>query len=228
MSQARKLLRASAVLFDMDGTLLDTLRDIAESANTVLERRGLPLHDLQAYRYFVGSGVTELIRRVLPQETTGDEGLVSACVAELKEEYAARWDKETRPYEGIPELVTALRERGVPMGVCTNKPQRFADIYVARYFPEQPFGSVQGPREGTPTKPDPFMALEASRELGVSPGRCVFLGDTDIDMQTAGNAGMLPVGALWGFREREELENNNVAVCIAQPMELLEHVEFAV
>lgn len=217
-------LSARAVLFDMDGTLLDTLRDIAESANAVLERQGLPVHDLQAYRHFVGSGVTELIRRVLPLDTSGDEEFVAACVGELKEEYAARWDKETQPYAGIPELIAALRERGVRMAVCTNKPQRFADIYVARYFPEQPFGSVQGPRDATPTKPDPFLALEAARELGVSPEQCLLLGDTDIDMQTAANAGMLPVGALWGFRDREELERSGAAVCIRNPLELLQTV----
>jgi len=227
MTDILKRYSAGAVLFDMDGTLLDTLRDIAESANTVLERRGFPPHDLQAYRYFVGSGVAELMRRVLPESRAGDDALLAACVAELKEEYAARWDRETRPYAGIPELVAELRRRGVPLAVCTNKPQKFADIYVQRFFPELPFASVQGPREDTPTKPDPFLALAAARELDVAPERCLLLGDTDIDMQTAAGAGMLAVGALWGFRDRQELEANNAALLLEAPGELLEAVDFA-
>lgn len=217
--------KVSAVLFDMDGTLLDTLQDIAEAANSVLEHHGFPLHEINAYRYFVGSGVEELVRRVLPEDKAEDQALVTGCVAELKQEYAQRWDRMTRPYPGILELVAALLEKGALLGVCTNKPQKFADIYVQRYFPDLPFGSVQGPRDGTPTKPAPFLALEAARELGVPASSCLLLGDTNIDMLTAKNAGMLAVGALWGFRERAELEAGGAAVCIETPMDLLDVVE---
>lgn len=215
-----------AVLFDMDGTLLDTLRDIAESANFVLEQRGHAPHPVEDYRYFVGSGVTELMRRTLPPEETADDALLRACVQELKGEYAKRWDHATKPYDGIPELVAALRERGVALGVCTNKPQQFAEIYAQRFFPDLPFATIQGPRDNTPTKPDPFLALQAAKDLNVAPEHCVFLGDTDIDMQTAQNAAMLPVGVLWGFREKKELEANGAALCIARPLELLESVNF--
>ena len=217
---------AQAVLFDMDGTLLDTLEDIAQAANAVLVQLGCPTHPVADYRLHVGSGIVELMRRILPPELRDDPARLTACVQALKTEYEAGGDRLTRPYPGIQELLRTLGAKGIPLAVVTNKPHSFALAHVQAHFPDLPFASVQGPRQGTPTKPDPTMALAAAAELGVAPDRCVFLGDSSVDMQTAANAGMLPVGALWGFRTREELLAHGAALLLESPLDLLQAVHF--
>ncbi len=215
-------MHSTNVIFDLDGTLLDTLEDIADSLNRVLERKGLPPHPVKAYRYFVGSGAEELVYRTLPPSQRS-RTVLRECVEAFRREYRKSWNRKTRPYDGIPELLDALAERGIAMAILSNKPQEFAELSVREYFPDRHFGLVAGEREGVPVKPDPAGALEIARNAGVAPGKFVFLGDSGIDMETAVGAGMFPLGALWGFRPEKELREHGAADTVSRPREVMDY-----
>ncbi len=209
-----------AVIFDLDGTLLDTLADLADSGNAALAALGLPPHPDDAYRYFVGLGIEELVRRMLPEDKR-DPVILKEATALTAGEYKRRWKDKTRPYDGILELLAALRLRGLPVCVLSNKPQVYTDLTVEAFFPGGPFTHVRGARPEVPNKPHPAGALALAQDLGLSPGSIVFVGDTATDMKTARGAGMLPVGVLWGFRDEAELQQSGARRIIARPMELL-------
>jgi phosphoglycolate phosphatase len=213
----------NAVLFDLDGTLLDTLEDLANSTNAVLERHGLPVHPLASYKYFVGDGVESLARRALPQDLL-DDALLAECMAAIREEYGRRWHEKTHPYAGIAELLDTLTARGVRMAVLSNKPDQFTQLTVQYFLPHWRFDAVRGARAGKPKKPDPGVALEIAAELAVPPCEFLYLGDTNTDMATAIGAGMYPVGALWGFRPAEELIESGAKELIERPMDLVKHL----
>ena len=210
----------SAVLFDLDGTLLDTLEDIADAANAVLAARGMPTHSLAAYKLFVGEGVRRLLEKALPPEHRTAE-IIDRCAAAFVSEYDRRWNAKSRPYDGVLALLASLKERQLPLAVLSNKPQRFTEQCVAHYFPAGTFACVLGQREGVPPKPDPAGAIDIARRLALPPERIAYLGDSGIDMQTAVRAGMHPIGALWGFRSRTELVASGAAAVIESPDELL-------
>lgn len=210
-----------AVLFDLDGTLLDTLEDLANAMNRVLEKWGLPFHDLEEYKLFVGDGVENLVRRALPQRMR-DPAVLSQGVAAMRHEYSKAWAVCTRPYPGVKELLDGLRARSIPMAVLSNKPDDFTKKMVSCLLGSWKFHPVLGERPGVPRKPDPAGALEIASSLKVQPQRFLYLGDTDTDMKTAVAAGMFPVGALWGFRSAKELLSAGARKVIAQPQELLE------
>ncbi len=214
-------MKYQAVVFDFDGTLLDTLQDLAESVNSVLSQSGFPEHSLEAYRHFVGDGVEELARRVLP-ESHRDEATVTRTLAAVREEYRRRWPNNTRPYEGIPQLLDALTARSVKMAIVTNKPDDSTRAMAAKLLPRWKFDVIVGATSDLPKKPDPKGALEIAQRLRLPPGAFLYVGDSDIDMKTANAAGMYPVGALWGFRTADELIRNGAKVLIARPLELLE------
>ncbi|NUQ01042.1 MAG: HAD family hydrolase, partial [Armatimonadetes bacterium] len=193
-----------AVLFDLDGTLLNTLADLADSMNTALRGLGHPPHPTDSYRYHVGDGMTNLALRVLPPDQR-DAAEVARCVAAMRAEYALRWAAKTRPYDGVLELLDALAERGVARAVLSNKPDEFTQQVVAKLLGRERFDVVMGAQPGWPLKPDPAGALEVARRLGQPPGAVLYLGDTNTDMATAVAAGMHPVGARWGFRPAAEL-----------------------
>lgn len=211
----------AAVVFDLDGTLLDSLRDIAETVNQVLDERQFPVHPLDRFRYLVGDGVVTLFDRALPATANRDEWL-QPCVARFHEVYDRHWNRHTRPYEGILDLIAALRSLRVPLAVLSNKPHPFTVKCVEEYFAADDFIAVLGQREGVPRKPDPAGALEIAMLLDVPAHRCAYVGDSLVDMQTAVRAAMLPVGCLWGFRERDELVAHGAQRLIARPNELLE------
>jgi phosphoglycolate phosphatase len=213
-----------AVLFDLDGTLLDTLEDLAHSVNRVLAARGLPGHPVEAYRYFVGEGITMLIRRALPPERR-DEATIEKCRTEFERDYGNNWHIRTRPYEGVPAMLDRLTELKVPMTIVSNKPDAFTKLCVAQLLASWRFGPVFGKREGIPRKPDPAGALEATRMLDVEPRNVIYLGDTGTDMQAASAAGMYGVGALWGFRDREELRNAGAKKLLERPQRMLDFFE---
>jgi phosphoglycolate phosphatase len=196
-------MKYQAVIFDFDGTLLDTLRDLAESVNSVLSRYGFPEHRLDDYRHFVGEGVTRTL-------------------TDVREDYRQRWPNHTRPYEGIPELLDALTARGIKMAIVTNKPDDSTRTMAARLLPRWKFDIIVGATTDLPRKPDPKGALEAARRLRLLPGTFLYVGDSDIDMKTANAAGMYAVGVLWGFRTADELVKNGAKVLIRKPLELLE------
>ncbi len=214
----------SAVLFDLDGTLLDTLEDIADSMNHVLRERALPEHPVEAFKYYIGDGIETLVRRVLPEGKATPE-LVADCGAGMRAEYGRRWADKTRPYEGVPELLDALSARAVPMAVLSNKPDDFTRLCVDRLLPRWHFAHVRGSRRDVPRKPDPAGALDIARLFHVDPSQVVYLGDTNTDMQTAVAAGMHPIGALWGFRTAEELLANGARALIARPIDLMDVVD---
>jgi phosphoglycolate phosphatase len=216
--------RFDAVLFDLDGTLLDTLEDLAGATNRALRRLGLPTHEVSAFRTFVGEGVEMLAARVLPEESQTPAD-VARTVALIREEYGHSWAVATRPYPGISELLTELERRRLPMAVLSNKPDDFTQAIVAKLLSAWRFAAVQGALPGVAKKPDPTSALAVARALGKPPSRIAFVGDTKIDVQTARAAGMTPFGALWGFRTAEELREAGAAVLLATPLELLPRLD---
>ncbi|MCX6908944.1 MAG: HAD family hydrolase [Verrucomicrobia bacterium] len=213
-------MKYKAVLFDLDGTLLDTLEDLADSMNASLARVGAPPHPVANYRYFVGDGVLTLCHRVLPADRR-DEATIKAAAAAMRDEYGQRWAAKTRPYPGIPELLDALTARGVAMAVLSNKNNDFTKLCVEKLLGRWRFDAVQGLDETIHKKPDPSGALSVAQRLKLAPADFLYLGDTNTDMKTAVAAGMFPVGALWGFRTAEELTTHGAKVLIAQPMDLL-------
>jgi phosphoglycolate phosphatase len=209
-----------AVLFDLDGTLLDTLEDIALSMNSALARAGYPAHPVAAYRAFVGEGITMLARRVLPEEHR-DEAAVGQLVVEMLIEYGSHWADHTRPYPGIAEVLDELTRRDIRMAVLSNKMDRFAREIVAALLSRWTFAKVIGASDSIPPKPDPAGALLIARALDLRPEEILYLGDSHIDMKTAVQAGTFPVGALWGFQSAAELRAAGARVLIQKPGELL-------
>ncbi|MBW2108808.1 MAG: HAD family hydrolase [Deltaproteobacteria bacterium] len=210
-----------AVIFDLDGTLLDTLEDLADSLNRVLHHRGLPTHPTEAFRYFVGSGAAMLVSRALPLEKRNDE-LVAKCLEAFRKEYNRNWNNKTKPYKGVSELLDALTAKQIKMAILTNKPQHFADLCVQEFLSGWKFAKVLGQRDGVAMKPDPTGPREIARCLDIPSQEFVYLGDSDIDMRTAVAADMFPVGAMWGFRSEKELRESGAVKIIGHPMELLE------
>ena len=213
-------MRFNAVVFDLDGTLLDTLADIAGAVNRALASLGLPPHPVDAYRHFVGEGIVVLAQRVLPNNRQG-EADVKACLSAITREYGNGLLVKTRPYAGIPELLDALGRKKILCAIVSNKPHDLTLRSVDALFKGVRFGAVLGERKGVAPKPDPALTFKAASLLGTAPAQCLYVGDSGIDMQTAVAAGMYPVGALWGFRDKEELVGNGAKTLIKHPSELL-------
>lgn len=209
-----------AVIFDLDGTLLDTLEDLADSANRALERAGLPVHPVDAYRYFVGDGLENLVRRTLPPHLQTNQ-MVERLLPEVRREYAARWANKTRPYPGIPSVLRKLTEREFPIAILSNKPDEATHKAVNHFFPGVTFKRVIGARPNVPKKPHPASALEIAQAMDLPPASIVYVGDTNTDMRTAVAAGMYPVGVLWGFRTAEELLEHGAREVVKTPGDLL-------
>lgn len=210
----------TGIIFDVDGTLLNTIDDLANSMNSVLKKHGFPEHTTEKYKYFVGSGMEKLARRALPKEEI-NEKMIMIYLEELKDEYSKRWNEFTRPYERIKELLDNLDALGIQMSVLSNKPHQFTKIVIDKFFGLDRFGFVLGARVGIPKKPDPYSALEISRLSGIPASNYIYLGDSGVDMKTASVSGMYAVGATWGFREDEELLENGAKTIIKSPMEII-------
>ncbi|MBW1814184.1 MAG: HAD family hydrolase [Deltaproteobacteria bacterium] len=193
-----------AVIFDLDGTLLDTLQDLANSYNRVLKKMGFPTHLVDAYRYFVGEGARVCMTRALPAENR-DVVTIDTSLQMFLDDYAQNWNIYTKPYKGIPEMLKALSELDLKMAILSNKPQEDTEKCVKKFLSNWKFEVIFGQKDSVPKKPDPTAALEISRLLGVLPEEFFFIGDTPIDMKTATAAGMVPFGVLWGFRSIDEL-----------------------
>jgi len=209
-----------AVLFDLDGTLLDTIDDLADSMNLTLGRMGFPTHEVEAYKYFVGDGVEALAERALPAGRR-DPQTVGRCVQGHREEYSRCWMNKTRPYDGIGALLDALAERGIKRAILSNKPDDSTKLVVGKLLADWDFDVVRGALDGVRKKPDPTGAIRIASELATPPADFLYLGDTNTDMLTANGAGMFAVGALWGFRTADELIANGAKVLIEKPTELL-------
>ncbi len=219
------------VLFDLDGTLLETLTDVANAANRALQRCGFPEHPVPDYRYLLGGGVRRLFAAAIPQKAANDEN-IQRCITTFHEEYQAAWNVHTRPYPGITELIQELYRRQIPLAVLSNKPHDFTRQCIEAHFGAEdtiaasdpaigPFQIVFGERVGIPPKPDPAGAIEVAALLKTPPEQVFYLGDTSIDMQTAVSSGMRPIGVLWGFRDRAELQEAGARHLLTTPAELL-------
>ena len=214
-------MKYKALIFDLDGTLLNTLQDLADSMNTVLHKYGYPTHDTENYRYFVGAGMRNLIIKTLPYEHRNDE-TISLIHAGMIKEYEKRWAYTTKPYPGIPEMLDVISASGIPISIFSNKPHAFTLKTVRKLLPKWDFKYVFGARENVPIKPDPTSALEIADKLGISPDTFVYIGDSGVDMQTAVSAGMHPIGVSWGFRKPQELLSSGAEHIINDPSELLD------
>lgn len=208
-----------AALFDLDGTLVDSLADIAGAMNHALARQGLPIHPLSSYRHFVGEGVRQLVRKAAAPEACED--VHEALLASYRAHYAEHLLDTTRPYPGVAEVLARLAGDGVRLGVLSNKADGYTRRLVEHFFPGVPFGAVYGERAGVPRKPDPTAALGLAAELGVAPAECAFIGDTPIDMDTARAAGMYAVAVSWGFRDAPELRAHGARALATTSEELL-------
>ena len=188
------------VLFDLDGTLLDTLEDLAAAVDHALSLHGLPLHTLDEYRLMVGHGVRNLVAQALPQDRRED-ALIDTCLAEFKAYYTAHIDVHSHPYPGMQELLRTLHGYGVKLAVASNKFQSGTEYLIRRFFGDVPFVAVLGNREGFPLTPDPEIVGEVLRRAGAGPADAVLVGDSATDMKTAANGGIPAVAVTWGYRD---------------------------
>ncbi len=209
-----------AIIFDLDGTLLNTLEDIGDSMNSVLESRNYPTHDMDKYRYFVGSGVRVLADRVLPEDKRNDDN-IDECVKEFKEVYSKNWKNKSKPYDGVPETLDRITAIGLKVAILSNKPDEFVKLCVDELLASWNFKKVIGLSDRTPPKPNPKGALEIAESFKIGPAYFIYVGDTSIDMKTANSAGMFPVGALWGFRAKEELLESGAKALLERPLDIL-------
>ena len=210
-----------AVIFDLDGTLVDSIEDIGSAMNAVLAARSLPLRAMDEYRTMVGWGMRRLVALALP-ESRRDPASLEDAVAAMQAEYHRHPLVRTRPYPGIADLLAELGRRGIPAAVLSNKPDALTQVIVAGLFPGSPFRVVQGERPGVPHKPDPSAALALCEGLGAAPAEVLFLGDTAVDIETARRAGIASAGVLWGYRGPEELRQAGAGVLLADPAATLE------
>jgi phosphoglycolate phosphatase len=212
-----------AVIFDMDGTLLDTLMDIGDATNLVLKSRGFPQHEIEKYKLFVGRGARKLMEQALPENALEDD-LIEDCVNSFLEEYQKTWDQHADLYEGIADLLNELEIQGIRKSILSNKPDFFTKAFASKYLEKWNFEEVVGHSELIPRKPDPKGAFLIAEKMNLTPDQFLYLGDTNIDMQTANTAGMKPVGVLWGFRTREELVSAGAQVLLEKPMDLFDYL----
>ncbi len=213
-------MKIKALLFDLDGTLLDTLEDIAQAMNRVLARQGYPTHPLQAYRYLVGRGIKNLVLSALPPQAAGDTARVELCLKDMAQEYVLQGEKCTRPYPGITDMLDGLAVRGCRLAVLSNKPDALTRAVVSHHLGRWQFDVVRGARDDTPVKPHPRGAEEILSALRLHKNEVLYLGDTNTDMETARAAGLTAVGVEWGFRDRQELMEAGAHYIIAQPQEI--------
>lgn len=215
-----KNMKTSLVIFDLDGTLLNTIGDLAVACNAVLAMRGLPQHSCEEYRHFVGNGILRLVERALPEELRTPEN-VALVRADFVKYYTEHIDRYTKPYDGISGLVTELVRRGVGMAVASNKFQVGTEKLIRLFFPGVEFAAVFGQRPGVPLKPDPAVVGEILALTGTPREEVLYVGDSGVDMQTARAAGVRSAGVTWGFRERQELVDAGACHLVDRPEELL-------
>ena len=212
------------VLFDLDGTLLNTIDDLADAGNWVCTRHGWPTFTVEQFKHMVGNGIPKLVERFSPADCRSPEQL-AAALAEFTARYDAHKEDKTAPYPGIPELVDALNGLGVQCAVFSNKADPLCRKIIAHYFGEARFRIVRGSRPGVPTKPDPAGVYSLMQDLGADPASTLFVGDSDVDILTGHHAGLPAMGALWGFRGRAELTAAGADALAAVPEDILRYVK---
>jgi phosphoglycolate phosphatase len=213
-------MKYQAVMFDLDGTLLDTLDDIANSVNRSLRVLGYPGHRASTYKLLIGNGRDVLAARSLPPAHR-DSLTVDKLLGLINEDYIRHWADSTVTFPGVPQLLDTLMARGLRLAILSNKPDEFTQLIVKKLLPKWQFEIVAGAVPDLPVKPDPQAALQICEKLGVPPAQVLYVGDSDVDMRMAAAAKMCAVGALWGFRTAEELRANGAEVLVGHPSEIL-------
>lgn len=206
------------VIFDLDGTLLDSIEDIASSMNKVLESLQLPTHKIEDYKHFVGGGVDILVENALSNQS---KEIKDEVTKRFKIEYDGKLHSKTLPYDGIYELLDELKKLDINLAVLSNKPHEFTVSYVNHFFKNYNFKEIHGQKKDVPKKPDPKAALDIVKCLDSSCENTYFIGDTKIDMQTAKSANMTAIGVLWGFRDEKELRENGADFIVKEPLEII-------
>ena len=224
------------IIFDLDGTLLDTLEDLADSSNLALKKAGLQALPIEEFKQHIGSGARNLIAsaiassktsisgsRIRPEEI--EDSFVDRILTEYRKIYAADWAKKTKPYPGVKEMLRLLKIKGIKLAVLSNKPDDFTTLMVEHYFDKTTFDRVYGLKDPWPPKPDPALALNICRQINADPQKTALIGDSGSDMETAVNAGLLPWGVTWGFRSKEELLNGGASKLFYSAVEIAEFVK---
>ena len=211
------------ILFDLDGTLLNTIDDLADAANWVCTQHGWPTFPVETYKHFVGNGIPKLVERFSPENARTPEQL-AATLAEFSARYDAHKEDKTAPYPGILELLAALKAEGVQTAVFSNKADTFCGKIIEHYFGPDRFSLVRGSRPGVPTKPDPAGVYSLMADLGADPQSTLFVGDSDVDILTGHNAGLPALGVLWGFRGEAELTAASADALAAKPEDILTYL----
>ncbi len=212
-------MKFKGVIFDLDGTLVNSLEDIADAMNTVLQNLNYPTHGYEDYQYFIGSGLRNLVSKSLP-ENHNDENQIERCYDLMVEIYRDNCTNQTKPYDGIVELLDELKSRNLKLSVFSNKADALTKEITAFLFPDY-FNPIVGLSIESLKKPNPFEAVEISKSWGLQPEEMIFVGDSGIDMQTATNANMLAIGVLWGYRPEEELIENGAKYILNHPLDLI-------
>lgn len=212
--------RKKLLIFDLDGTILNTLEDLADAANHVLAQHGFPTHPVDAYRYFVGNGMPTLIQRILPEEHKSG-AIYDICFKEFLDYYTIHMHDKTHVYEGLTETLETLQVRGIQLAVATNKVHSALAPLMANFFPTIRWQALFGQRQGIPVKPDPQIVYDILEATGCTKEETLYLGDTCVDMETAHRAGLKAIGVLWGYRPCTELEEAKADVIIEQPRQIL-------
>ena len=213
-------MRYQAIIFDLDGTLIDSLADIAAATNRTMSAHGFPTHPIEAYRNFIGDGVRKLIVRALPEPMRTDEAIVAKCLETYGRDYGSSWNVKTCLYPGMAGALSELSRMGLKLAVLSNKPDEFTQSCAAQFLAQWRFDLVMGASPRFPHKPDPSSALEIARRFELSPAEFLYVGDMPVDMQTARNAGMRAIGVSWGLRSREQLVEAGADRVIDSPGEL--------
>lgn len=210
-----------AVIFDLDGTLINSIADIADCSNTVLKNHGFPTLAEERFKELVGDGFANLIRKIIPTSELSPER-IEQFTGEYRSLYAERWQLRTTVYDGIADLLQSLEASSYTLSVLSNKRDEFTKLCVERFFPKVHFAQVRGEQPGTPIKPAPDAALAIAASCGFKTEECIFVGDSEIDIETGKRAGMTTVGVTWGFRSRTVLETAGASCIISKPHELLD------
>lgn len=217
-------MKKKLVIFDLDGTLLNTIEDLGHAANYALEKNGFSTHTIASYPFFVGNGVRRLITRVLPEEFR-KEDIIDKLLRDFKEYYDEHCCDFTKPYNGVSELLQDLRDQDIRLAVASNKYQSAVDKIIGHFFPEIEFFSIEGQKEGVNVKPDPSVVFAILGGARVRKNEVLYVGDSGVDMETARRACIDSVGVTWGFRPEKELVESHAGVIIHKPEDILGLIE---
>jgi phosphoglycolate phosphatase len=220
-----KMNRIKGIIFDLDGTLINSIGGIGFSMNSVLEKNGMPTHSIDSYKTYVGNGIGRLVKRSLQESIAADTDIFSKVLDEMKTQYAQSWDYGMSLYDGVADLLSILSEHSIFLTINTNKPSKFLKPIVDKYLKKWIFSCIVGGTSLYSLKPDPEGALHILHTLGISPEECIYVGDSEVDITTAKNAGICSVSVAWGFRSESDLLMAGVQNIIRNPLELLHFLQ---